>query len=81
MLTTPIANHLILSRVFFLEPVTAFVAIPIGIAITLVRRLDPPLAIVAVPFHESIHGYIIRTAVFAPVLVKVKECGWLVLIT
>ena len=69
MLMTPIANHLV--WFFFLEPVAALVAISIVVTVALVRRLNPYLAVIAIPFHESIQDYIIIAAMLAPVLVKI----------
>jgi hypothetical protein len=79
MLPAPIANHLV--RFFFLEPIAALIAISIVVAVALVRRLNPLVTIVTPPALVHVTMDFIRAAVLAPVLVKVKECGWLVLIT
>ena len=71
MLPAPIANHLVLAWVFFLEPIAALVAIAIVITVALIRRLYPLVAVVAPPTLIYITLYFIRATMLAPVLLKV----------
>jgi len=80
MLRAPVANIFDLTLVFD-KPIATLTAVTKGSTIALIRGLNPQLTIVAVPLHKFVHGYVVRTTVLAPVLVKVLECVWVIPIT
>ena len=64
----------------FLVTVATLVAVTINVAVTLIRRLYPEVAIVAPPLHVVIHVYVIAAAELTSVLDKI-QVNWIMLLT